>query len=137
MSPEREQLIRESWVALQPRGAALARSFYAHLFELDPRLARLFTASNVEQQHVDLMAMLAEIVAVIDDPQRLVSEVAASGRRHVGFGAAERDCDLMGAALLRAMEHELGEAFTPELKGSWREAFVLVAAVMRRAAERR
>ena len=80
--------------------------------------------------------MLAEIVRVLDRPELLVSEVAASGRRHVGYGVHDRDYEDVGAALLWALENHLGAAFTPDVRAAWREAYTLLAAVMQRAAHR-
>ncbi|HKW09630.1 MAG TPA: globin domain-containing protein [Gemmatimonadaceae bacterium] len=82
-------------------------------------------------------AMLTEIVRVIDTPDLLVSDVAASGRRHVGYGVRDRDYEDVGAALIWALSHGLGDRFTPDMQAAWREAYALLAAVMRRAAARR
>jgi hemoglobin-like flavoprotein len=88
----------------------------------------------MEAQRPKFAAMLNEIIRVLDDPQLLVLEVAASGRRHVGYGVQARDYDDVGAALVGAIGKTLGPLFTPEVQAAWREAYSLLAAVMRRAA---
>jgi hemoglobin-like flavoprotein len=40
----------------------------------------------------------------------------------------------VGSALLGTLEEGLGDAFTPELRAAWTEAFVLISSLMRRGA---
>lgn len=136
MSPESQQLIRESWTALQPIGDRVVATFYERLFASNPEVAKLFKADRMIDQRRKFAAMLTEIVRVLDRPELLVSEVAESGLRHVGYGVKDRDYEDVGAALLWTLEHELGEAFTPQVRGAWREAYTLLAAVMKRSAAR-
>lgn len=136
MSPESEQLIRVSWERIRPMGDDVVRSFYARLFEQNPEAARLFASTDMVEQRQKFIVMLSEIVRVIDQPELLVGEVADSGRRHVQYGVHDRDYADVGAALLWAIEQALGDDFTPELRRAWREAYELLAAVMRRAANR-
>ena len=82
------------------------------------------------------MAMLAQIVQAIDRPEDLVSSVAALGRRHVPYGVKDADYESVGAALLWTLEQGLGDAFTPDVRAAWAEAYLTVATVMRRAATR-
>ena len=136
MSPESERLIRESWEILRPRSDAVASAFYARLFESNPDLKRLFSTTDMTEQRRKLVVMLSEIVRALDRPEVLVSEVADSGRRHVNYGVHDRDYDDVGAALLWAIDQSLGDRSTPAIRAAWREAYDLLAAVMRRAAMR-
>lgn len=136
MSPESERLIRESWALLEPAADRLAAGFYERLFASNPQVASLFAAEKMPEQRRKFMAMLAEIVRVLDAPELLVSEVAESGRRHAGYGVQDRDYEDVGAALLWAIGRELGAAYTPAVRDAWREAYVLLASVMQRAAGR-
>jgi hemoglobin-like flavoprotein len=136
MSPDSESLIRKSWELLRPQSDALAAAFYARLFESNPELARLFNTTDMAEQRRKLVVMLSEIVRALDRPAVLVSEVADSGRRHVGYGVQDRDYEDVGAALLWAIDATLGARSSPEIRAAWREAYDLLAAVMRRAALR-
>lgn len=136
MSPESQARIRESWELLRPQSDAVAAAFYARLFESNPELKRLFNTTDMTEQRRKLVVMLAEIVRALDRPEVLVSEVADSGRRHVNYGVHDRDYDDVGAALLWAIDQSLGERRTAEIRAAWREAYDLLAAVMRRAAMR-
>ena len=114
----------------------LARVFYGHLFELDPETHRLFASTDMEAQGRKFWQMLTEIVRVLDEPDHLVSEVAALGRKHVGYGVTDAQYESVGAALFWTLEQALGPGFTPEVRDAWSEAYLVLATVMRRAAAR-
>ncbi|MEP6619280.1 MAG: globin domain-containing protein [bacterium] len=134
MSPESEQLVRESWERIRPMGDDVVKAFYARLFEQNPAAVAMFASTDMGEQRRKFVLMLTEIVRVIDQPELLVGEVADSGRRHVRYGVHDRDYADVGAALLWAIEQAHGQDFTIELHAAWREAYELLAAVMRRAA---
>ena len=136
MKPESEQLIRDTWAELEPQSDTLVDAFYRRLFASNPAAAELFAATNMTEQRRKFSAMLAEIVRAIGDPDVLIREVAASGRRHVHYGVRDRDYEDVGAALVWAIGETLGPAYTPEVHAAWREAYALLSAVMRRAAAR-
>lgn len=134
MSPESEALVRRSWTQLEPVGDELVALFYNRLFESNPADYDLFASTDMSQQRPKFLAMIRGIMQALDNPQVLVHEVAASGRRHVGYGVVARDYEDVGAALIWAIHDKLGDDFTPEVHAAWREAYALVAAVMKRAA---
>jgi hemoglobin-like flavoprotein len=134
MSPESERLVRQSWERINPKSDAVVASFYSKLFAQSPEAASLFGSTEMETQRRKFAVMLHEIVRVLDQPQLLVSEVADSGRRHAGYGVLDRHYAPVGVALLSAISEALGPDATPEVISAWREAYDLLAAVMRRAA---
>jgi hemoglobin-like flavoprotein len=134
MNPESERLVRESWEIISPKSDAMVASFYSRLFSLNPDAAKLFGSTDMEVQRRKFAVMLHEIVRVIDQPRLLVSEVADSGRRHVGYGVLDAYYVDVGVALLGAIGEALGNRFQPEIISAWREAYDLLAAVMQRAA---
>jgi hemoglobin-like flavoprotein len=134
VSPESERLVRETWQLIAPASEKVVAAFYARLFEANPAAAELFASTNMIEQRRKFSVMLNEIVRVLDNPNLLVGEVAASGKRHVSYGVKERDYDDVGAALTWAIGQSLGERNTPEVQAAWREAYALLAAVMKRAA---
>ena len=134
MSPENVRMVRESWELALPVSNELVTAFYARLFRANPALSKLFEKTDMKEQRRKFIVMMSEIIRVIDQPQLLVSEVADSGRRHVTYGVHDRDYEDVGAALLAALGDVLNERFTPQVRAAWREAYDLLAAVMRRAA---
>jgi hemoglobin-like flavoprotein len=136
MTPEQQELVRESWRRFDPTPRAASVQFYERLFQLDPMTRQLFAGVDMVEQERKLMAMLAQIVHAIDRPEDLVTSVAALGRRHVHYGVKDADYESVGAALLWSLEQGLGDAFTPQVRAAWTEAYLTVATVMRRAATR-
>jgi hemoglobin-like flavoprotein len=129
-----ERLVRESWNQFAPVAEQSAGYFYEKLFELDPEAQRLFARTDMELQGKKVMRMFAEIVRTLDQPQALIPEVADLGRRHVHYGVHDSQYDSVGTALLWTLERGLGPAFTDEVRDAWTEAYLLLSAVLRRAA---
>jgi hemoglobin-like flavoprotein len=136
VTPERERLVRDSWRMFGAVAEPYGRVFYQHLFELDPETERLFAATDMQAQGRKFWQMLAEIVSVLDDPDALVKQVAALGKRHVAYGVTDDQYEFVGAALLHTLEQGLGPAFSEEVRDAWAEAYLILATIMRRAAER-
>ena len=61
MSPKQIQLVQESFAKVQPIAAQAAKMFDQRLFELDPKLKKLFKGDMVAQG-VKLMSMIAAAV---------------------------------------------------------------------------
>jgi hemoglobin-like flavoprotein len=129
-----ERLVRESWNRFAPVAEQSAGYFYEKLFELDPEAQRLFARTDMELQGKKVMRMFAEIVRTLDQPQALIAEVADLGRRHVHYGVRDSQYASVGTALLWTLERGLGPEFTDEVRDAWTEAYLLLSAVLRRAA---
>lgn len=66
----------------------------------------------------------------------MVRDLAALGRRHTGYGVQNRHYELVGEALLWALEHALGQDWDVALQDAWGEVYLLAASIMRRAGQR-
>jgi hemoglobin-like flavoprotein len=137
MTPDGERLVRETLPLIQQAAPEVARAFYERLFALDPEARGLFAHVDMERQGAKFSMVLASIVRSLDAPPRFVADVAALGRRHVSYGVRGHHYESVGAALVWSVEAVLGPACTPEVRAAWAEAYALIAAVMRRACERR
>jgi len=134
MIPQRRQLVTESWKSLAPNGALVGAIFYRRLFEIDPSLRPMFSAVTLDDQIHKLVTMLDLIVHWLDVPDKLVPVLKKLGERHSTYGVRDDHFGKVGAALLGTLEEELGDKFTPELRGAWSEAFLLISSLMRRGA---
>jgi hemoglobin-like flavoprotein len=132
MTPEREQLVRDTWKRFEPKAAEHARFFYDKLFELDPETKAMFARANMDIQRHRLMETLGMLVSELDDAERLVSDLVVLGRRHGAYGVRDSDYDAAGVALLWTLERALGPEFTAEARSAWTEAYTTIATVMRR-----
>ena len=134
----REQIarVRQSWATLAPVAPRLAQAFYHQLFELDPAVRCVFAHVDLTARGIKFAATLDLLVATLDDPDRMVAELAGLGRRHSGYGVSERHYDLVGEALLWALEHALAPSWNAELQEGWSAAYILIASILKRAGQR-
>jgi len=137
MTPEQEAMVRATWAAAAPRAAAMVDRFYQELFERSPESRALFDRVDREALARKFQLTLGEIVAVLDDPERLVSVLGPLGRHHGGLGVELGHYEAAAGALLAALRDACGDEFTVEAEQAWRELYSLVAAVMVRGGERR
>jgi hemoglobin-like flavoprotein len=133
MDQESIRLVQQTWKQVDPIRDQAAALFYGRLFELDPSLRPLFKGDMAEQGR-KLMNMLATAAMGLDRLDGIVGEVQALGRRHVAYGVQDAHYDTVGAALLWTLEQGLGDAFTPQVKAAWAEAYTLLADTMKQAA---
>ena len=134
MTPERRQLVTDSWKQLAPNAALVGQIFYRRLFEIDPKLRPMFTASLLDEQIRKITTMLDLIVHWLDVPERLVPVLKQLGARHGTYGVLDDHYAKVGSALIATLEEGLGDKFTPELRGAWTEAYLLISSLMRRGA---
>ena len=132
MTPEREQLVRDTWKRFEPKAADHARYFYDKLFELDPETTAMFSKANMDLQRHRLMESIGMLIAELDDPEQFVTDLVTLGKRHVVYGVRDSDYEAAGVALLWTLEKALGPEFTPEARSAWTEAYQSIASVMRR-----
>jgi hemoglobin-like flavoprotein len=135
MTPAQVDMIRTSWIAVEPIGDVAATLFYDRLFELDPALRRLFARTDMAQQKKILIQTLTVVVKSLDRLDQLVPAIEALGRRHAGYGVRAEHYETVGAALLWTLGQGLGDGFTPELEAAWTEAYTTLASVMIGAAD--
>lgn len=133
MDQESIRLVQQTWKQVDPIRDQAAALFYGRLFELDPSLRPLFKGDMAEQGR-KLMNMLATAAMGLDRLDGIVGEVQALGRRHVAYGVQDAHYDTVGAALLWTLEQGLGDAFTPQVKAAWAEAYTLLADTMKQVA---
>lgn len=134
MNVEQVELIRNSLIHVHPIADKIAESFYAHLFELNPKLRKLFTG-DMNRQGTMLMTSLELAVSSLDDPESILPSVKALGERHLSYGVRSEYYQLAQEAYIWALEHHLGAEFTPELKDAWATAFGALVKTMISAAE--
>lgn len=131
--PGMVEIIRSSFELVAPEADALGRHFYAVLFSAAPETRDLFPA-NMEVQRSRLLRALVHVIQMVDRPDELVPFLEQLGRDHRKFGVVAEHYEAVGVALLSAIEHFAGDAFTPTVRAAWTEAYGIVASAMRTAA---
>jgi hemoglobin-like flavoprotein len=127
------EIVQQSWNCVLPISGRAAALLYQRLFELDPSLRPLFK-SDFESQGGKVTSMITRVVVNLDNLSVLVPAIEDLGRRHVGYGVQARHYALVGAALLWALEHTLGEDFDAETREAWSRAYTILAEIMQSAA---
>jgi hemoglobin-like flavoprotein len=133
MTPREIELVQSSFAQVLPIKAAAATLFYDRLFTLDPALRPLFKG-DMTGQGVKLMAVLATVVAALDDLSPLLDTVDQLAWRHVGYGVRPEHYATVGEALLWTLSQGLGPAFTPAVEAAWRRAYTVLSGRMLAAA---
>jgi hemoglobin-like flavoprotein len=95
--------------------------------------AKLFDGTNMAEQRRKFTVIA--VVRVLDQPELLVGEVADSGRRHVNYGVQDAITRRRRCVDVGARTRPWG-AIHSGTRAAWREAYDLLAAVMRRSAGR-
>jgi hemoglobin-like flavoprotein len=129
MNSEQLLLIRSSLIQIHPMSDQIAKSFYAHLFEVTPPLRKLFTG-DMNRQGTMIMTSLELAVSNLDDPENILPAIQALGERHISYGVKPEYYPLAKEAYLWALEKHLTQDFTPELKEAWGTAYEALIEVM-------
>ena len=133
MTPRQKELVQASFEQLTPIAETAAAMFYGRLFELNPKLERLFKGDR-EEQGRKLLQMIGVAVKGLNRLNELIPLLRELGRRHTNYGVAEQDYETVGMALLWTLEHGLGAAFTAELRDAWVAVYKLIATTMQEGA---
>ena len=133
MTPQQARLVQDSFLKLLDMPDSVGVRFYSHLFELEPRLRRLFRGEIAAQGRM-FMRMIGIGIQSLGNVEELESVFRDLGRRHQRYGVKDADYDTVGVALLWTLEVSLGEDFNDEVRDAWRAVYRLLADNMRRAA---
>ena len=130
MTPHQVHLVQTSFRAVTADSAAVARAFYARVFELDPALRTLFRG-DIAEQGEKLMHMLTLVVNGLERIADLAPSLRTMGKRHGSYGVRRYDFDTIGTALLDTLGQRLGDSFDRDTELAWREAYAVLAREMR------
>ncbi len=125
-------LVQTTFSQIAPAADLVADLFFARLFQLDPTLRALFP-NDLRSVKIRLMRALTQSVREIQTAGDAPSELAALGRRHLGYGVQPKHYQTFGEALLWTLEKGLGEDFTLEVCEAWRAFYDELATVMQEA----
>jgi len=135
MDERQVALVRKSWALVESRGPEIAARFYDRLFHLDPGIEDLFVLAEMDAQGEKFMAMLGEVLRMVQDPERFEAALVHSGRRHRGYGVVSRHYRIVGEALLWALESVLPDGFDTDTRRAWAEAYTRMSFLMQKGEE--
>lgn len=132
MDAQQIALVQKTFSQVEPIAQETGALFYNRLFEMDPQLRQLFRG-DMKRQSLMLMTVIGLAVRGLDRPESIADSIKALGRRHAGYGVTGPDYNTFGAALIWALGQSMGDAFTPEVKAAWIEAYRVLADAMKEA----
>jgi len=129
MNTQQIELVQASFEKVRPIADQAAETFYQRLFEIAPEYRALFK-NNIKKQGAMLMSTLGLAVGSLNNLEAILPAVQSLGRRHAGYGVTAEHYQPVAEAFLWTLDYYLGEAFTPELKDAWVEAYTILAGAM-------
>lgn len=132
MTPSQIRLVRDSFAKIVPSHEAVSARFYENLFRIDPSLRRHFHG-DLQAQGLKLIVALATVLRSLDDLDPIADTLRDLGRRHAGYGAAERHYDSVGRALIETLGECFGPAFNAGLREAWVATFAIISKMMKSA----
>jgi len=130
MDTQRIKLVQRTFRKMVPVAQDTGELFYGRLFDIVPSMRPLFKGDMKKQAQM-LMTAIGLTVESLEHPERVTSQLAQIGQRHIGYGAIPSDFDKFGAALLWAFGQALGDDWTPEVQAAWIEAFDFIRLSMK------
>jgi nitric oxide dioxygenase len=116
------ELIRDSFIRLQPDVENASELFYRRLFEIAPELRELFN-DDMAGQGMRFMSTLGVILDHFDDSEALRPYLERLAQGHAAYGVKPENFHPMGQALIRTMQETLGDNFSKEAAGAWETAY--------------
>lgn len=129
------ELLEQSFEKVVPKKDEFVASFYDNLFTDYPAAKPLFSGTNMAAQQMKLLDSLILVVSNLRKPEVLTGSLKGLGARHVKYGALPEHYPLVGNSLLKTFEQYLGEAWTPETKQAWVDAYGVITELMLEGAE--
>jgi hemoglobin-like flavoprotein len=123
--------LRDSAALMPVEDHRPTEEFYRRLFELAPEVRPLFNR-EIGLQARKLSEMLAWVIAHLEQPDELVTELRNLGARHGDYGVEINHYAPVGSALIWMFQQTLGDRFTPEMEEAWLEAYAFFSFEMER-----
>lgn len=129
-------LLKESFNMIAPRKEEFARHFYTLLFTQHPETRQMFspTEEGMRRQESSLIATLAVVVAGVERGDNLTKVIHSLGERHSRYGALPTHYPIVGTLLIQSFQDFLGNAFTPQMKQAWSQAYDIISTEMLKGA---
>jgi len=123
-------LIKKSWNFLEKIDpVVIGDIFYSKLFFENPELRKMFP-QDMEGQYKKLVDMLATIVARLENLDELKGDIVAMAKRHTDYGVKPEHYNLVGKALLYALQKGLNKEWTDEVKSAWINSYAILSGTM-------
>jgi len=121
--------VQVSCEAAKPHADVLIGKFYATLFARARNFRSMFP-SDLAAKRKKLTTVLTTAVGALTQLDALVPVLHSLGARHVGYGVDAAHYDLVGQALLAALETALEDDWSDETANAWVAIYCVIKATM-------
>lgn len=122
LNPDQILIVQETYLTFATNAQRAGKIFYNRLFELDPSVRALFKG-DMDAQAIKLMQMVGTAVNALRKPNILQQAVSELGKRHVDYGVKPEHYDIVGEALIYAIQVQLKDNFTADVESAWRAVY--------------
>lgn len=118
------ELLEHTYRQVTEHEAAFIAAFYQEFFKIAPDARPLFSQTDMAMQDLKLRLAIELIIDALRSPEELSRYLQGLVHRHKDlYGVRQRFYGTFGSALIKTLENNLGEDWTPEVKAAWEEAF--------------
>jgi hemoglobin-like flavoprotein len=124
------EVLETSFQRVQDAHQDFPASFYANLLGDYPEVTPLFAKTRMDEQGNHLFDALKFVIANLRAAELLAETLKGLGTRHVKYGVLPQHYPLIGGSLLKTLAAVMGDAWTPEIKKAWVDAYTVIASSM-------
>jgi len=128
------ELVENSWDFILVSSPEAGFCFYKILFEIDPRLKKLFN-SDIEVQTQKLVSLITFVVHKLNNVNSVLADVRSLGVRHRDYHVLPEHYKAVEAALLQTLNQSLGEEWNRETEEAWKAVYTLLSETMINASQ--
>ena len=129
------ELLESSFSQVKEQETEFMTHFYMNLFADYPEVKPLFANTHMEKQAKQLFKSLVLVVGSLRRPDVLAKALKSLGSRHIQYGVLPEHYPMVGSTLLKTFSICLQEAWTPNTKQAWIDAYAVVTQLMLEGAE--
>lgn len=129
------EVLQSSFQLVEDRDQDFKVAFYTNLLGDYPEVKPLFAHTKMDEQQDHLFGSLKFVVENLRNSELLQTTLKGLGTRHVKYGVLPHHYPLVGNSLLKTLAGLAGEAWTPEVKQAWVDAYTVITTVMLEGAD--
>lgn len=132
LTPQEIQLVKSSFASLLGKftsGTDLTMAIYDRLFEVAPEARAMFSPSQRTQAE-KLKAMLVQLVAYLDKPDKLNELTTRLGQSHSEYQVESAHYDILKEVLVHVFQDKAADVFDAPTLEVWGKTYDFIAAQM-------
>jgi nitric oxide dioxygenase len=129
LTEEEISAVQQSLMRLQQSYANFTEEFYQRLFRAAPEMRALFSEDMTEQAR-KLSVTLLSVISHLRNPAAVMHPLLALATRHVDYGAAQEDFDVVRVCLLGTIQELTPDGLSETELTGWDKALHSVQALM-------